>query len=116
MAQFASRSGAEAERVRQLRTLTGTLEAARRSGKRNEQLVGVLENAASTERALAEQFRLGAISYLVYIDGLGRLDDVRLDAVEARWRLLAARLELAAMLADPACLPVPAVAQKGDER
>ncbi|NOZ94307.1 MAG: TolC family protein [Acidobacteria bacterium] len=109
-------AGAEAERVRQLRTLTGTLEAARRSGERNEELGGVLENAASTERALAEQFRLGAISYLVYIDGLGRLDDVRLDAVEARRRLLAARLELAAMLADPACFPVPAGAQKGDER
>ena len=66
----------------------------------------VLERLSAAEHSLAEQFRLGAISYLVYIDGLGRLDDVQLESIEARAELLQARLELALLLDDPRPFPL----------
>lgn len=60
------------------------------------------------EHSLDQQFRLGAISYLVFLDGVNRLDDIRLEAIAAREQLLLARLEMATILADPAVFPVPA--------
>ncbi len=68
-----------------------------------------MERLASAEHSLAEQFRLGAISYLVYIDGLSRLDEVRTQAITARRELLAARLELARVLGDSSIFPLPEV-------
>jgi outer membrane protein TolC len=68
-----------------------------------------LGELARIESSLDQQFRLGVISYLVYLDGVNRLDDVRLDAIGAREQLLLARLELAAILADPAVFPVPVI-------
>ena len=59
-------------------------------------------------RSLAEQYRLGAVSYLAYIDGLSRLEEVRLSNVEATRSLLTARLELAILLRDPSWFPLPA--------
>lgn len=64
-----------------------------------------LERLPDGERSLAEQFRLGAASYLVLIDGLARLDEVRLEALAARQDLLTARLELAVLLDDPTIFP-----------
>ncbi|MDY7094047.1 MAG: TolC family protein [Acidobacteriota bacterium] len=61
----------------------------------------------STEHSLAEQFRLGAVSYLVYIDGLARLDGLRSQLVDVRRALLQARLELGLLLASEQYFPLP---------
>jgi outer membrane protein TolC len=65
-----------------------------------------IEGMPETERSLTEQFRLGAVSYLVLVDGLDRLDEVRLEATTARADLLAARLELALLLDRDDAFPV----------
>lgn len=117
-AEFRAREARDrlrAVRERLRRTLNGRLEQAEASMKRLAALEDVLGREVRTELALAEQFRLGAASYLVYIDGLGRLDDVRLEAVEARFALLQARLELATMFADREIFPLPAAATGGEE-
>ncbi len=67
----------------------------------------VLNRLERTEFSLGEQFRLGAVSYLVYIDGLSRLDGVQLEAVDARERLLQSRLRLAVLLDDAGLFPLP---------
>lgn len=69
-----------------------------------------IDRAAEIERSLADQFRLGAISYLVYIDGLTRLDEVLLQATASRLSLLSARLRVAALLDDASIFPLPATA------
>jgi outer membrane protein TolC len=88
--------------------------------QRRESLLAVAEGAESrlialrsafeglddVEHSLSEQFRLGAIRYLVFIDGLSRLDEVRLEVISARSQLLRSRLELAALLGDPSVFPV----------
>lgn len=73
------------------------------------ELAAVADGLPRTERSLAEQFRLGAISYLVYIDGLSRLDELREDLVGARLTLLESRLDLATLLADAEIFPIPTV-------
>lgn len=75
--------------------------------RRLSALEPILERLPQAERSLAEQFRLGAQSYLVYLDGMARFDDVRLDAVAARHDLLQARLRLAATLSRPDLFPLP---------
>jgi len=57
--------------------------------------------------SLAEQFRLGAISYLAYIDGLSRFDRIVEETIDARSTLLRARLDLAMMLGDSTIFPLP---------
>jgi hypothetical protein len=52
----------------------------------------------------------------VYIDGLSRLDDVRLEAIDARSQLLQSRVELAAMTGDTSLFPLEVVAQEEDPR
>jgi hypothetical protein len=76
------------------------------------ELSAALDRAASIEFSLAEQFRLGAVSYLVYIDGLTRLDEVRLQAVASRLRLLSARLRGASVLDAPTIFPLPVTARQ----
>jgi outer membrane protein TolC len=57
--------------------------------------------------SLAEQFRLGAISYLAYIDGLSRFDRIVEETIDARRTLLQARLDLAVLLGDSTIFPLP---------
>ena len=57
--------------------------------------------------SLAEQFRLGAISYLAYIDGLSRFDRIVEETIDARRTLLQAQLELAVLLGDSTIFPLP---------
>lgn len=57
--------------------------------------------------SLAEQFRLGAISYLAYIDGLSRFDRIVEETIDARRTLLLARLDLAVLLGDSTIFPLP---------
>jgi outer membrane protein TolC len=74
-----------------------------------------IARASEIERSLADQFRLGAISYLVYIDGLTRLDEVLLQATASRLSLLSARLRAAALLDDPTIFPLPAPMPQAQE-
>ncbi len=83
------------------------LEEARAAGRVLTDLADLADDLPRIERSLAEQFRLGAISYLVYIDGLSRLDETRRDLVDTRLTLLKARLDLATLLADPTLFPIP---------
>ncbi len=69
----------------------------------------VMESLGRAERSLAEQFRLGAVSYLVYIDGLSRLDDVRTQLIGARLDLLTARVDLARVLGAQSVFPLSEV-------
>ncbi len=71
------------------------------------ELAGLSERLPSIESSLLEQFRLGAVSYLVFLDGLSRLDDHRLQESRLRHDLLRYRLERAALLGDPSIFPFP---------
>ena len=88
------------------------------ASERLRETESVRKRLPRTERSLNEQFRLGAISYLVFIDGLARLDDLRLQRIKAYETLLHARLELAMVLGDPSLFPLPigesAIAQEAN--
>jgi outer membrane protein TolC len=81
--------------------------SARAADERLRGMEGVVTGLAVTERSLAEQFRLGTISYLVYFDSMSRLEDVILQYIDARRALLQARLELAVLLYDLTLFPLP---------
>jgi outer membrane protein TolC len=66
-----------------------------------------IADASAIERSLSEQFRLGAISYLIYLDGFARLDTVIQGVIEARHALLSARLELAVVSGAETYFPLP---------
>jgi outer membrane protein TolC len=72
------------------------------------ELEDVLASSADAEHSLAEQFRLGTMTYLSYIDGLSRLDAARSAAVDARLELLVRHIQLYHLLGDlaPVSLPV----------
>ena len=93
------------------RRLANRLEAAATAAAGAERRLGaltpVLQRLPEAERSVAEQFRLGALSYLVYIDGVARFDEIEIAAVAARRELLAARVELAVILARPDLFPLP---------
>ncbi len=76
------------------------------------EMAALAEGLPRTEQSMAEQFRLGAISYLIYIDGLSRLDELRDDLVDTRLALLEARLELATLLADSEIFPIPSMTKE----
>lgn len=100
-------AGLRLERVRMKTRLESALTAARSAEETLAQLEPVVLKVEGSEHSLAEQFRLGAISYLVYMDGVSRFDEVQLQAVDARRSLLGSRLELAVLGADSSCFPIP---------
>jgi outer membrane protein TolC len=109
-AAAAARAAAAAARLASRRvadTIEADLAAAGGADRRLSALTPVIDRLPEAERSLAEQFRLGAQSYLVFLDGMARFDDVRLDAVAARHDLLQARLRLAATLNRPDLFPLP---------
>ncbi len=81
--------------------------SARAAEEALREMGALIAGLPDTERSLAEQFRLGTISYLVYFDSLTRLDDVVLQHDDAMLALLKARLELAVVLHDPSLFPLP---------
>ena len=81
--------------------------SARAAEEALREMEALIAGIPDTERSLAEQFRLGTISYLVYFDSLSRLDDVVLQYEDAMLALLKARLELAVVLHDPSIFPLP---------
>jgi outer membrane protein TolC len=62
---------------------------------------------AEVEHSVSERYRLGAQTYLEYIDGLSRLDDVRMQAIDARLAAARARLVLAVLTGDVELFPLP---------
>jgi len=98
------------ERRRLAVRLETTATAAEGAERRLGALRPVLDRLPEAERSLAEQFRLGALSYLVYIDGVARFDDIQVAAITARRELLGARVELASVLARTDLFPLPTAA------
>jgi outer membrane protein TolC len=72
-----------------------------------------LVDVGATGRSLSEQFRLGAISYLVYLDGFSRVDQVLQEAIDVRHALLLARLELAVITGTDVFFPLPTLKDEG---
>lgn len=107
--QSAAAAAAEQDLMRQ--RLLARFQAARETARGAEAALAALgpsvAEVEATGRSLSEQFRLGAISYLVYLDGFSRLDEVIQRAIEARHVLLAARLELASIVGTELYFPLP---------
>ena len=77
-------------------------------------LAAVESELPAVERSISERYRLDATPYLEYIDGLARLDEVRMQAIEARLAALRARLALAVLTGDLELFPLPAPDQESD--
>lgn len=93
--------------------VSSAIEAARGAEAALESLESTAGRLPTTEHSLAEQFRLGAVSYVVYLDGLARLDEVRRALIETNHSLLTARLDLARLLGSDAYFPIPDLKEEG---
>ena len=96
--------------------------AARETLSRAEAALAVAEGAQSRlatvasavkslpriEESLFAQFRLGVLTYLEYIYGTVRHDELLLTAIDAHFDLLSARLQLSYLLDDPSIFPTAA--------
>ena len=114
--QSANAAAAEQDLVRQ-RTVArfqAVTETARGAEAALEALGPSMAEVEATGRSLSEQFRLGAISYLVYLDGFSRLDEVIRQVIEARHLLLVARLELAEIAGTDVYFPLPEMGSEGE--
>ena len=60
------------------------------------------------EESLFAQFRLGVLTYLEYVYGTVRHDELLLSTIDARIDLLSARLQLSYLLDDPSIFPTAA--------
>jgi outer membrane protein TolC len=81
-----------------------------RSRAADEVLAGLDDHQAeltALEHSLDERFRLGAMAYLEYVDGLARLDEVRMQIIDAQLAGSQARLVLAVLTGDPELFPLP---------
>jgi outer membrane protein TolC len=99
----------EAARLRIRLAVERALADAEGARQRLRALEPALQDLSFVDRSLGEQFRLGAISYLAYIDGLSRFDRIVEEAIDARLALLEARLELAVLFGDPSLFPMPVI-------
>jgi outer membrane protein TolC len=86
------------ESLRTARELVAAAEGASQQLRTLRPLIGEL---GRIERSLSAQYRLGAVTYLEYVYGTTRHDDVMLTTIDARRRLAAARLQLALLLDNP---------------
>jgi outer membrane protein TolC len=96
--------------------------AARETQSRAEAALAVAEGAQSRlatvassvrslpgiEESLFAQFRLGVLTYLEYVYGTVRHDELLLTTIDARIDLLSARLQLSYLLDDPSIFPTAA--------
>jgi len=80
---------------------------ARGASNRLRALEPAVDDLPMLVHSMAEQFRLGAITYLAYIDGLSRFDRIVEETIDARRTLLQARLDLAVLLGDSTIFPLP---------
>ena len=109
---------ADAERERTRRELAARIDAETARARAADELLvslGAVESELpAVERSISERYRLGATPYLEYIDGLARLDEVRMQTIEARLAALRARLVLAVLTGDLEIFPLPEPAQETD--
>ena len=94
-------------RIEVLRSAREARAAVRGATDRLRALEPAVNDLPDLVHSLAEQFRLGAISYLAYIDGLSRFDRIVEETIDARRTLLQARLDLAVLLGDSTIFPLP---------
>ena len=79
-----------------------------------ERLGEIESELPAVEHSISERYRLGALAYLEYIDGLARLDEGRLQAIEARTEVLQSRLALALLTGDRSFFPLPDLDERSD--
>jgi outer membrane protein TolC len=105
----------DAAKLEVLRSAEEARAAVRGATDRLRALEPAMDDLPVLVHSMAEQFRLGAISYLAYIDGLSRFDRIVEETIDARRTLLLARLDLAVLLGDSTIFPLPdPVAQEED--
>lgn len=105
----AARDAALAETVRGARS---ALTAATGAASRLRSIAPALDGIGRIEESLFAQYRLGALSYLEYVYGVFRHDEVLLGAIDARTELLLARLDLGYLLDDPSLFPMAALSME----
>ncbi len=99
----AARDAALGESLRAARAALASAEAAEARLRSLETVMGDLDRV---EKALSAQYRLGAITYLEFVYGTTRHDDLLLAAIDARLALAQARLDLGHLLGDPDVFPM----------
>jgi outer membrane protein TolC len=103
---------AEANRQTVVRETQSRAEAALAVAKgaqsRLTALASSVESLPRIEESLFAQFRLGVLTYLEYVYGTVRHDELLLTAIDAHVDLLAARLQLSYLLDDPSIFPTAA--------
>jgi outer membrane protein TolC len=104
-AAAASRNVAVRESKRRAETALALAAGAER---RLETIAPTLKSLPRIEESLIAQFRLGVLTYLEYVYGMIRHDDLLLTAVDAHADLLSARLQLSYLLDDPSVFPTAA--------
>lgn len=101
-AAVASRQAAARET---LRRAEAALAVAKGAESRLTTIASAVKSLPRIEESLFAQFRLGVLSYLEYVYGSVRHDELLLTAIDAHIDLLAARLELSYLLDDPSIFP-----------
>lgn len=81
------------------------LAVARGAESRLVTIAPAMKSLHRLEESLSAQFRLGVLSYLEYVYGTVRHDELLLTAIEAHADLLSARLHLSYLLDDPTVFP-----------
>jgi outer membrane protein TolC len=105
----AARDAALAETVRGARS---ALTVATGAASRLRSIAPALDGLGRIEESLFAQYRLGALSYLEYVYGVFRHDELLLGAIDARTELLLARLDLGYLLDDPSLFPMAALSME----
>ena len=92
--------------LRESLTVAGTaLAAAYGAESRLTTIAPALKTLPRIEESLFTQFRLGVLTYLEYVYGTVRHDELLLSVIDAHADLLSARLQLSYLLDDPSVFP-----------
>ncbi len=104
-AAMASRQAAGRETLRRAETALAVAEGAE---SRLATVALAVKSLPRIEESLFAQFRLGVLTYLEYVYGTVRHDELLLTAIDAHVDLLSARLQLSYLLDDPSIFPTAA--------
>ena len=108
---------ADAERERTRRELAARIDTETATARAADEVLADLDAVESdlpaVEHSISERYRLGVTPYLEYIDGLARLDEVRMQAIEARLAALRSRLGAGGADRRPGAVP-PSRTRPGD--
>jgi hypothetical protein len=95
-----------------MREARSALTVATGAASRLRSIAPALDGLGRIEESLFAQYRLGALSYLEYVYGVFRHDELLLGAIDARTELLLARLDLGYLLDDPSLFPMAALSME----